>query len=228
VTLSPLGPHQATPGELKARADVERRGATFLVYRDGDQQQVLLELDGKPRITIGRRPDTDVPLGWDSGVSRTHAELERIGRDWVLVDDGLSQNGSYVNEVRVIGRRRLADGDVLRFGRTAIGFRSPRATELSVTVAASDVQAAANIPPAQRRVLVELCRPLLETPPARLPASNRQIAERLYLSLDGVKTHLRALSRAFGVDELPQNEKRMALAERALGIGAVTARDVES
>ena len=85
---------------------------------------------------------------------------------------------------------------------------------------------AANIPPAQRRVLVALCRPLLATPPARLPASNNQIAEELYLSLDAVKTHLRALSRAFGVDGLPQNQKRIALAERALAIGAVTSRDV--
>jgi len=128
----------------------------------------------------------------------------------------------------VVGRRRLADGDVLRFGRTPIAFCSPRPTALDVTVAASDVQAAANIPPAQRRVLVELCRPLLATPPARLPASNKQIAERLFLSVDAVKTHLRALSKAFDVDGLAQNEKRIALAERALAIGVVTARDVET
>jgi hypothetical protein len=160
-------------------------------------------------------------------VSRTHAELERIGRDWVLVDDRLSQNGSYVNEARVVGRRRLAHGDVLRFGRTTLAFCSPRPTELDVTVAASDVQAAASIPPAQRRVLIELCRPLLDTPPARLPASNKQIAERLYLSVDAVKTHLRALSRAFELGDLAQNEKRIALAERALAIGVVSTRDVE-
>jgi hypothetical protein len=227
VSVSPLGPHRATAAELKERAEAERRGHPFLVYRDSDDHQVIVMLDVE-RVTVGRRPDTDLSLGWDAGVSRTHAELERLGREWVLVDDGLSQNGSFVNETRVVGRRRLANGDVLRFGRTLVAFCAPRATELEVTADVSDVMAAANIPPAQRRVLVALCRPLLATPPARLPASNKQIADQLFLSVEAVKTHLRSLSRAFAVDGLPQNEKRIALAERALAIGAVTSRDVEA
>ena len=168
VSVSPLGPHRATAAELKDRAEAERRGHPFLVYRDPDDRQVLVMLEAE-RVTVGRRPDTDLSLAWDAGVSRTHAELERIGREWVLVDDGLSQNGSFVNETRVIGRRRLANGDVLRFGRTLVAFCAPRATELEVTADVSDVMAAANIPPAQRRVLVELCRPLLASPPARRP-----------------------------------------------------------
>ena len=146
VSVSPLGPHRATAAELKDRAEAERRGHPFLVYRDPDDHQVLVMLEAE-RVTVGRRPDTDLSLAWDAGVSRTHAELERIGREWVLVDDGLSQNGSFVNETRVVGRRRLENGDVLRFGRTLVAFCAPRATELEVTADVSDVMAAANIRP---------------------------------------------------------------------------------
>ena len=55
-----------------------------------------------------------------------------------------------------------------------------------------------------------------------MPASNAQIAEELVLSVSSVKTHLRALYEKFGVDDLAQNQKRLALAARALESGAVT------
>jgi hypothetical protein len=223
---SPLLLHRASPVELKARLEAERSGDPYLVYRDDAEAQIIVALAGDRReLTVGRRPDCDVALGWDNGVSRLHAQIERIGQEWALVDDGLSQNGSYVNDTRVVGRRRLEHGDVLRFGATPIAFCAPPQPDLASTVAASEVLGAARIPPAQRRVLVELCRPLLASPPARMPATNREIAAALYLSVDAVKTHLRALGKSFGVDELPQNEKRIELAERALRIGAVTSRD---
>ena len=62
---------------------------------------------------------------WDSEVSRLHAQLEPVGRDWIVVDDGLSRNGTFVNGERVNGRRRLRDGDRLVFGETPVGL--PRA-----------------------------------------------------------------------------------------------------
>ena len=56
-------------------------------------------------------------LGWDTEVSRLHAQVEPVGSDWIVVDDGLSRNGTYVNGERVNGRRRL---------RTATGSCSAR------------------------------------------------------------------------------------------------------
>ena len=58
------------------------------------------------------------------------------------------------------------------------------------------------------------------------PASNQQISEELYLSLDAVKANLRAMYQLFGVARLPQNQKRAQLAERAItwGWSASTAR----
>ena len=106
--------------------DAERRGDPFLHWLDGHGHQQVLSLnDSWQQITIGRGPSSDVGLPWDSDVSRVHAELVRIGDDWAVVDDGLSRNGTFVGGERVVGRKRLRDGDELRCGATQIGFRAP-------------------------------------------------------------------------------------------------------
>ncbi len=48
----------------------------------------------------------------------------------------------------------------------------------------------------------------------------------LSVSVDAVKTTMRALFDVFGIADLPQNEKRAALAAQALRSGAVTRRDL--
>ena len=52
--------------------------------------------------------------------------------------------------------------------------------------------------------------------------TNREIADAVHLSVEGVKGQLRTLSERFGVADLPQNRKRLELAQRALraGLGA--------
>lgn len=54
-----------------------------------------------------------------------HAELVRLADDWTVTDDGLSRNGTFVNDRRVEGRLRLMDGDLLRCGETLLLFVSP-------------------------------------------------------------------------------------------------------
>src|ERR1700760_4700567 len=99
-----------SPRDLKALIEAERTGLPFLHWRDGGGGQQILLLDpDRPRVTIGRRPQSDVPLTWDQEVSRAHALLEPVGEEWTLVDDGLSRNGSFVNGSRVHGRQRLHD-----------------------------------------------------------------------------------------------------------------------
>src|SRR3954471_6379595 len=103
---SPVAPHRSTARELKERLDAERTGRAHLVHRDPDDQQVITWLDDA-QLTVGRRDACGLCLGWDNGVSRLHAELELVGEDWTLVDDGLSRNGSFVNGKRVVARQRL-------------------------------------------------------------------------------------------------------------------------
>lgn len=223
---SPLAAHAATPAELRERIEAERAGTPFLVLRDGDGDQRLVVLDpSSTRVTIGRSAANDVALTWDSEVSRLHAELERLGGQWTAADDGLSRNGSFVNGQRISGRHRLRDGDVLRVGRTHIAFRVPDAQETSPTVAAGSGAELPQLSATQRAVLAALCRPYKDTELAT-PATNQQVADELYLSVDAVKAHLRTLFRHFGIDHLPQNQKRSYLAMRALQEGVVVRRDL--
>ncbi len=208
-----VGGQASTPAELKARLEAERRGGAFLVYRDGEGRQAIVPLAGR-QMTIGRRQDNDVTLGWDKQVSRLHAQIERIKGDWCLVDDGLSSNGSFVNSERMVGKRRLSDGDRLCFGATVMVYRAPAASRVETTVGFKN---ATPVPLSEtrRKILIALARPLAQSAFAT-PATNREIADEVCLSVDAVKAHLRGLFEQFGLSELPQNQKRATLAGATL------------
>ena len=174
------------------------------------------------RLTVGRRAESDIALAWDVEVSRAHALLEQVGEQWTLVDDGLSSNGSFVNGLRVVGRQRLRQGDRLCFGNTQLLFRDPGPAESEAT--RRETPTAVPLTPGQHKLLVALCRPLNDASSA-LPATNRQIADEVFLSVDAVKAQLRLLFDRFGLAELPQNEKRVRLAQAALAAGAVLPHD---
>src|SRR3954449_11384014 len=107
----------------------------FIVYRDGTGHQQLVALEERrERLTVGRGEATDVWLDWDAQASRVHAAFERLGTDWTVVDDGLSRNGTYVNGQRVQGRRRLADGDVVRCGSTELLYQTPSQDRTRMTL----------------------------------------------------------------------------------------------
>jgi pSer/pThr/pTyr-binding forkhead associated (FHA) protein len=106
--------------------EAKRLGNPYLVYSDsGGAQHVLSLSDDWDRITIGRGMGADVILAWDAGVSQLHAHLERMADTWIVVDDGLSANGTFVNGELVERRQRLHDGDELRFGETTVYFQAP-------------------------------------------------------------------------------------------------------
>lgn len=224
----PKGPKAATAVELKEQIEAEREGTPFLVHRDGEGGQRITPLgDGSGELWIGRSPSATVQLTWDAEASALHAQIEVVGSECTLVDDGLSTNGSFVNGERVRGRRRLRDGDMVRLGQTTLLYRAPaESTAAESTVMSADALDAAGVSPAQKRVLVSLCRPFKDGAAFATPNTNQAIADELHLSVEAVKTHLRALFEKFGVSALRQNQKRVALVERALQSGLVTERDL--
>jgi pSer/pThr/pTyr-binding forkhead associated (FHA) protein len=216
----PLALRSQSGAEVKARLDAERRGVAFLLYRDDDGRQHIVDLGPATRtVTIGRTAASDIPLPWDAEVSRAHAMLERLGDTWTLVDDGLSRNGTYVGGERVRGRRRLQDGDVLAVGNTLLAYADPSG-RAALPTQPTRAGTPPLLSPAQQRVLDALCRPCFARPLAA-PASNREIAEELTLGMETIKTHLHALYELFGIGDVPQYRKRAELVRRALERGAV-------
>ena len=109
-------------GELEVveLEDVVRRGAALVIRAGGGRAGESFPLEGD-RITVGRRPESDVFLD-DVTVSRDHAVIVRRGSDYHLDDCG-SLNGTYVNRRR-IDSHRLVDGDELQIGKYKLAFFS--------------------------------------------------------------------------------------------------------
>jgi pSer/pThr/pTyr-binding forkhead associated (FHA) protein len=211
--------------ELQAVIAAQRSGAAFLEYRDGDDVQRIIELrPERDRLSVGRLAACEVALTWDTEVSRAHALLEQVGGAWTVEDRG-SSNGTLVNASRINGPHVLRDGDVLRIGRTQLIFHAAGDDDLRRTTPALD-RVAPNPTESQRKVLVELCRPALERGGGA--ASNREIAQALFVSVETVKTHMRGLFDAFEVGDVPQYHKRTELVRRALETGLVTAHDLQN
>jgi hypothetical protein len=151
-----------------------------------------LQPDDAP-LTVGRGPYADIDVTDDNAVSAVHAQLVWIAGEWVLDDGGLSRNGSYVNGQQAIARRRLRDGDRLRFGRTDMSYRA----------AVVD-----------RRVLDALCDPLCRGDV--LPATDIAIAAALSTTVARVQERLAECALLLGVGHARSPLERLQLARLAL------------
>jgi hypothetical protein len=219
---TPLALDLASPDDLEARREAEKRGEPFLVMRDDGGAQRIVELDERAgSVTVGRRLEADVPLSWDPEVSRLHAELEFKAGEWTLCDDGFSQNGTYVNGLRIDGRRRLVDGDLLRVGQTSIAFCDPGATGLGVTLAPGELGIAPKFSEQQQRILRALCRPLMGDGEGIKPATDGEIAATTGIAEEIVTTELDHLGRSFGLQDMPPADRRAEIALLALRSGLV-------
>ncbi len=175
---------------------------------------------------MGRSPQMDLSIPWDGEISGLHAELQCLGGEWALVDDGLSTNGTHVNGRRIAGRLRLRNGDLVRLGRTTLAYSADQAKRVQQTISAGDLPLHRPLSDTQHKVLIALCRPYRDGASFALPASNQQIAAEVFLSVDAVKAHLRTLFAKLELVDLPQNQKRTRLAECALQFGLVSQRDL--
>jgi hypothetical protein len=105
-----------------------------------------------------------------------------------------------------------------------IVYREPAGAGFDETVRRVEQPVTIPLTEIQRRILIALCRPVNESAFAS-PATNRQIADEVFLSVDAVKAHLRVLFDRFEIGDLPQNEKRAKLAATALLTGVLAPRD---
>jgi pSer/pThr/pTyr-binding forkhead associated (FHA) protein len=90
-----------------------------VVYGDGTRQILRFE-EGK--VELGRQMDRG-RFGSDDELSKIHATV-RVGEGGqIFVYDQMSTNGTFINEVRVLGERLMIPGDTLRIGQTRIWCR---------------------------------------------------------------------------------------------------------
>jgi pSer/pThr/pTyr-binding forkhead associated (FHA) protein len=215
-----------TEAEREARRRAELRGSPFLVYRDDKGAQRIVELNETRRaLTIGRRFEADISLPWDREVSRLHAQIEFRAGEWTVDDDGWSQNGTFVNEIRLDGQRRLQDGDLVRCGQTAIEYCHVRNVSVEMTLVPGELSATPAFSQQQQQILRELCRPLMGDGEGLTPSADDEIAERLGVTQRTVTTELEHLARSFGLQDMPFSERRAEIAMLALRSGLVKADD---
>ncbi|HEV3034569.1 MAG TPA: FHA domain-containing protein [Solirubrobacteraceae bacterium] len=218
--------HTRSASEIKEVIGAERGGVPFVVWRDGEGLQHIVVLPAGRPLTVGRRAANDIALIDDPEISRVHAQLESIAGDWAVADDGLSSNGTFIGEERIFGRRRLNDGDVIRFGRTCVEYRRPVVGSTVMTASAHGGLEVGSLSERQRAILVALVRPYKAGGPYAVPATNAEVAREVRLSLDAVKGHLKVLYARFEIAHLSRNEKRMKLVQLAFQLGIVTERDL--
>jgi hypothetical protein len=221
---SPLTLGSRTPEEQEEREAALERGTPFLLFRDGDGRQRIFNLDA-PRhsITVGRRYEADISLPWDPEASRLHAELSYRAGEWTICDDGWSQNGTWVNGLRLAGRRRLADGDLVKIGRTIIGFHQPGSNGPGPTMVEAELSAAPRFSEQQQRILRSLCRPLFADGDGFNPSSDLEVAEQTGIDVEVVTQELDLLARLFGLEDMPRLERRAEVALLAVRSGLVGA-----
>jgi hypothetical protein len=98
-----------------------------LVKLVGSKVEAEYPLDAEV-LRLGREQARTIPID-DPSVSRRHAEITcgaegvaaRDCSDWTITDLG-STNGTFINEERLTGSRRLRPGDQIRVGNTVFNY----------------------------------------------------------------------------------------------------------
>lgn len=213
-----------TPEEIEERRAALERGEPFLMFRDGDgRQRIVMLAETAAPITVGRRFEADISLPWDPEASRLHAELAYRAGEWTICDDGWSQNGTWVNGLRLAGRRRLADGDLVKIGRTILGFHQPGVEGPGPTMVQGELSATPRFSEQQQRILRALCKPLFADGDGFNPSSDLEVSDATGIAVEVVTQELDLLARLFGLEDMPRPERRAEVALLAVRSGLVGA-----
>ena len=102
-------------------------------------------------VTIGRAIENEIVVT-SRRVSRTHARVQREGRRLVLADLD-STNGTFLNGERLLAPVELRDGDRIGIGDVVLLFHDPESTYLDTPFPELEVDLAAGLVRADRRVI---------------------------------------------------------------------------
>ena len=157
-----------------------------LIGLEGAAQGSVVEI-GPTGLRIGKQPECGLILD-DAYASRMHAAIEVGPQGARLVDCG-STNGTFVNDQRVESRI-LADGDLIRVGRSVLRFQARvEDTATTVTTASRVIQASrveAQAPPgAADRAVAALAALASERPGER--TLEEALEHVMTLALDAVE-----------------------------------------
>ncbi len=167
------------------------------------------------RLTVGRAAWCDIVIGWDLSVSRTHAIIERYGPVLTIEPAGEPTNALAIGDVALRGRVPLDDQQPIRLGETTLYVRLPPEAAAHRTVRLeSEAQAEPSAALTRRQRDVVLA---LEAEPS---ATNRELGQRLGLSVETIRTHLKDATRKAreaGADDLI-DRSRLPAALRNAGL----------
>lgn len=154
---SPRGPREGTKDrELATRFDPNEYSdpgyaPVFLYVEKGPGAGQLIPVKQGP-LVIGRASACDLRLQHPS-ISRRHAQLMRQAERFVLRDLG-SQNGTFVNRLKVTSDQEIQVGDEIALGNAVLKLRGAGASSDKVPQVEAPVRAPARKGPNLTRVVI--------------------------------------------------------------------------
>ncbi len=102
------------PQSIKIPSNVE------LTYERPGKGNISVPLN-KEFIKIGRSPDSDIVVNFDSQVSTKHARISCKEKSFFVEDLG-STNKTFINDIEISGKTQLENGDKIKVGNTILTF----------------------------------------------------------------------------------------------------------
>jgi DNA-binding CsgD family transcriptional regulator len=169
-------------------------------------------------VRIGRHPSCEVCID-DPAVSRHHLLVTLIGDTWfVEAVSGAGAQFERTGRGSLRGRWSLTTGDRIHMAGFTLVYKDEDELDVRDTVS-SDDRPRVVLTAKEQQVLECLCRPVLSG--AGAPASNEEIRADLFLSADGVRSHLKSVYRKFGLTSGTAAQRRAQLVQRAIADGFV-------
>lgn len=96
-----------------------------ITVMSGADDGKVFQFDKTP-VMVGRHPEDDVCLSYDTRVSRHHARITKEGKTYFIEEVGPegkgSTNGTFVNEKRITSKTPLSTGDMILLGSIWVRF----------------------------------------------------------------------------------------------------------